>query len=359
MAYPATSITRALRMRLPVIQAPMASGATTPELVAAVSNAGGLGSFAGAVLAPKAIAEGVARIRALTDRPFCVNLFVLEAPDVRSVDLAVALARLAPFHAELGLPPPVAPARFCEDPQAQFEALVEAAPALASFTFGVHSAQAIERLHARGSKVAGSATNVAEALAWEAAGADFICAQGMEAGGHRGTFIGAYEASLIGTMALVPQIVDAVNVPVIAAGGIMDGRGIAAAMMLGAAAAQMGTAFLDCTESGIHKLWKEALRAAGDTGTRVTRAFSGRMARGLDNDFMRRMDACQDDVPAYPVQNALTGAMRAAAATAGKSEYMSLWAGQGVAMGRRLPAAELLAVLDRETRAAFTEGGIS
>ena len=354
MPIPATPIMRALGLRLPIIQAPMAGGATTPELVAAVSNAGALGSFAAATLAPDAIRAGVARIRALSGRPFGVNLFVLASPRPDADTVARANALLAPFREELGLPP-IAPAlgRYCEDPQAQFEALLEARPALASFAFDVLPATQVERLHAVGCLVAGSATNVAEARAWEAAGADFVCAQGTEAGGHRGTFIGKYADSLIGSMVLVPQIVDAVRLPVIAAGGIMDGRGIAAALVLGASAAQMGTAFLDCTESGIHPAWKQAIRAAGDTATQLTQAFSGRMARGIENAFMRRMASQQDAVPAYPVQNALTGELRAAAARANRADYMSLWAGQGVAMARTLGAAELLRALDDETRSAL------
>lgn len=360
MSLPVTSITRAFGLGLPVIQAPMAGGATTPELVAAVCNAGALGSFAAATLAPQAIRVGVKRIRELTDRPFGVNLFVLQAPQPDPAAIARANLLLAPFRAELGLPQAAPPlARYCEDPQEQFEALVEARPALASFAFDVHGAAQVERLHAAGCLVAGSATNVAEARAWESAGADFICAQGIEAGGHRGTFIGSVEDSLIGCMALVPQIVDAVRLPVIAAGGIMDGRGIAAALMLGAAAAQMGTAFLNCVESGIHPAWKAALRGAGDTATRVTLAFSGRMARGINNDFMRRMAAHQEEVPAYPVQNALTGEMRAAAARQNQAQYMSLWAGQGVALARTLGAAELIDTLSAELRAALARGAAS
>ena len=353
MTLSATPITRAFRARLPIIQAPMAGGATTPELVAAVCAAGGIGAFAAATLKPAAIAEGAARIREITDRPFCINLFVLGDPQVDPAALERARAWLVPMHAELGIAAPAVPTRFCEDPAAQFEALLEAAPALASFAFDVLDARQVERLHARGCKVAGTATNVAEARAWEAAGADFVCAQGMEAGGHRGTFIGSYQASLIGTMALVPQVVDAIKVPVIAAGGIMDGRGIAAALMLGAAAAQMGTAFLDCAESGIHHAWKQAIRSATDTATQVTLAFSGRMARGIENEFMRRMAAHANEMPAYPVQNALTGAMRAAAGRANLPQYMSMWAGQGVAMSRGLPAAELMQRLERELRGAL------
>ena len=353
MPFPHTSVTRALGLEWPIIQAPMAGGATTPALVAAVSNAGAMGAFAAATLKPEAIAAGAAAVRALTSRPFCINLFVLREAAPDAATLAGAQARLAPFRAELGLPDPAPLTRFCEDPQDQFEALLEAAPALASFAFDVHGADKVERLHARGCKVAGTATNVAEARAWEAAGADFICAQGAEAGGHRGTFIGGYEASLTGSMALVPQIVDAVKVPVIAAGGIMDGRGIAAALMLGAQAVQLGTAFLGCAESGIHPAWKAAIATAGDTATRVTLAFSGRMARGIDNDFMRRMAAAQHEVPAYPVQNALTGDIRAEAGKRNLPDYMSLWAGQGVAMSRGGNAADLVSRLVDETRAAL------
>lgn len=357
MAALHTPITRLLKLRLPIIQAPMAGGATTPELVAAVSNAGGMGSFAAAMLSPQAIAEGVARVRALTDQPFSINLFVLATPSPSAEEVARGMALLAPMRAELGLPLAKPLARYCEPFENQFEALLEAAPALASFTFGILSAPQVERLKARGCVVSGTATNVAEARAWAEVGADLICAQGAEAGAHRGTFIGKYEDSLIGTMALVPQVVDAVRVPVLAAGGIMDGRGIAAALMLGAGAAQMGTAFLTCPEAAIHPGWKKLLRESPETSTSTTIAFSGRMARGITNDFMRRMAPHQSRIPAYPVQNALTGEIRAAATKAGRTEYLSLWAGQGLPMSRGLPAAELMAQLETELAQAWARSG--
>jgi nitronate monooxygenase len=186
--------------------------------------------------------------------------------------------------------------------------------------------------------------------ACEAAGVDFVCAQGFEAGGHRGTFLGDLENSAIGLMALVPQIVDAVKIPVIAAGGIMDGRGIAAAFALGADAAQLGTAFLTCTESGIHQDYKRRLLSASDDSTRLTRTFSGRYARGIVNEFMERMRPFEKDVPAYPVQNALTADLRQAAMKQNRMEYYSMWAGQGAGMSRAMPAAELVAKLVDETR---------
>lgn len=339
------ALTTLLGLRHPLIQAPMAGGATTPELVAAVSNAGALGSFAAATLSPAALREGVARVRQLTDRPFNVNLFVLDEPAPSDDEVARAQARLDPLRAELGLPQGGRPARFCEDNRAQLETLIELAPPVVSFTFGLLDAATVARLHAAGSLVIGTATTVAEARAWEAVGADLICAQGCEAGGHRGTFLGDPQQANIGLLALLPQVAAAVQVPVIAAGGLMDGRGIAASLLLGAQAAQLGTAFLCCPESGIPALWKEAILAAGDDSTRLTRAFSGRYARGIVNDFMRRFAAEEEQVPAYPVQNALTGDIRQAATRQGRAEYLSLWAGQGAGMARALPAAELVRVL--------------
>lgn len=337
----------------PLVQAPMAGGATTPELVAAVSNAGALGSFAAAVLSPQAMLEGAARIRALTAKPFNVNLFVLDPRDPTAGELARAQALLDPIRAELGIPVGHSPARWCEDPREQLEALIEISPPVASFAFGVHDRATVSRLKKAGSRVIGAATNVAEARAWEAAGADAVCAQGAEAGGHRGTFIGDFTDACIGTMALVPALAAAVKIPVLAAGGIMDGRGIAAALALGAQAAQLGTAFLCCTESAIPEVWKRAVREARDDGTRLTRAFSGRYARGVINEYMNRMRAFEHELPAYPVMNALSGDIRAAAAKQGRPEYMSLWAGQGAGRARTLPAADLVAALMDELQDAL------
>ncbi|HEY8331869.1 MAG TPA: nitronate monooxygenase, partial [Pseudomonas sp.] len=297
---------------------------------------------------PAAMREGVARVRALTERPFNVNLFILDDPAPSDEEVARAQARLDPLRAELGLPPGSRPARFCEDNRAQIETLLELAPPVVSFTFGILDAATLARFHQAGCLVMGTATTVAEAQAWEAVGADLVCAQGGEAGGHRGTFLGDPQQACIGLMALLPQLAAAVNIPVVAAGGIMDGRGIAASLLLGAQAAQLGTAFLCCPESGIPALWKEQILAARDDSTRLTRAFSGRFARGIANDFMRRLAAEEDQVPAYPVQNALTGDIRQAATRQGRSEYLSLWAGQGAAMARPLPAAALVQVLMTE-----------
>ncbi|MDB5793943.1 MAG: 2-nitropropane dioxygenase [Noviherbaspirillum sp.] len=339
----------------PIIQAPMAGGATTPELVAAVSNAGGIGSLAAALLSPETITAQIAKIRALTQRAFMVNMFVLQTPQPSDDEVAQAAELLRPVWEPLGWSALPRPAKWCEDFDAQFEALIAAKPEIASFTFGILTGEQVERLHESHIFVIGTATNVAEARAWEAVGADAVCAQGIEAGAHRGTFIGAQdEASSI--MVLVPMVVDAVRIPVIAAGGIMDGRGIAAALALGAQAVQMGTAFLVTDESGIHPAYKERLLEAGTAParavTRLTRAFSGRYARGLVNGFMEKMCVVEALVPPYPIQNALTGSIRAQAGKINETELMSLWAGQGVAMARAMPAARLIETLVAEWQKA-------
>ena len=356
--YPAA--THALLERLgvehPIVQAPMAGGATTPELVAAVSEAGALGSLGAAISSPQKIQDDIAAIRQRTARPFNVNLFVLEEPNADDAPVRARIQRaaelLAPLRRELGLPAIDIPTRFCERFADQLAAVREAAPAVVSFHFDVLPAHEVRALQARGCAVLGSATNVAEARAWEEAGADILCAQGAEAGGHRGTFIGRFEESLIGTLALVPMVAAAVKLPVLAAGGIMDGRGIAAALRVGAAGAQMGTAFLSCPESGIHPEYKRALQSPAATRTVVTASFSGRPARGLVNRYLELMHEHQHEVPPYPIMNAMTTALRAAAAGAGNMDFVSLWAGQGAPMSRALPAAELVRCLVDEMRAA-------
>jgi len=352
--FPKTALSQKLGIEFPIIQAPMAGVGITAELIAGVSNAGGLGSFAAAMLAPEAILKGIAEVRARTKKPFAVNLFVIERPKPDAEKVRAALELLRPIREELGLPPGEPPAQYCEDPAAQFEAVLVAGPAVASFTFGILNGAQMAALKARGTLVMGTATTVAEAQAWEAIGADAICAQGAEAGAHRGTFLGDFDAALVGNMALVPQVADAVRVPVVAAGGIMDGRGIAASLMLGAAGVQMGTAFLTCPESGISEEYRNLLRHAREDQTRVSRIYSGRPARGIKNEFMRRLSPVEAEISAYPIQNALTGPIRQAARKAGRTEYMSLWAGQGARMSRGLPAGELVATLARETEAALS-----
>ena len=349
-----TSIMDRFGLAQPVIQAPMAGGGDTPALVAQVGNAGGLGFIGAAYLTPGQIADAAKAIRAQSSHPFGINLFIPDSEPASTAGMAATLARIAPYFAELGLPAPQAPTGRIVDFEAQLDAVLESGAAALSFTFGILPAAALAAAKARGLMVLGTATTVREAEALVAIGVDGIVAQGAEAGGHRGTFARDAEPALIGTMALVPQIVDRVRLPVIAAGGIMDGRGIVAALSLGAQAVQLGTAFLACNESGIPAAYRATLLAASEEETDVTRAFSGRAARGIVNRFMREWGA---PLP-FPLQNELTRPLRSAAAKAGRAEFLSLWAGQGVRMARADAAAELMRRLNEETEAALRMLGV-
>jgi len=344
-------------LHLPVVQAPMAGGPTSPAMVSAVSNAGAMGFLAAAAFAPEKIASEVAAIRGLTGRPFGVNLFVLEPATPDDSVIRRALDAIDPLRAEMGLPPGAALEHYAPDFRAQLDMLVQLRVPVASFTFGVLTRHDVARLQAAGCYVIGTATHIAEGLAWREAGADAIVAQGAEAGAHRGTFIGACEDALIGTMALVPQLVDATGLPVLAAGGIMDGRGIVAALALGAQGVQMGTAFLTCAESAIPSAWKTRVSTSPETATSVTHAITGRHARGIRNPLMLRLATQLDRVAPYPVQNALTQPVRQAAGRDDNGDYLSLWSGQGAPLGRRrgvgLAAADLVGQLDVEWRAVI------
>jgi len=326
---------------IPIIQAPMV-GASLDDLTVAASEAGGMGTLAAGALPPAEISATIAAIRGRTSKPFGVNLLMAPKADPSPGEVDAALARLAPWYADLGAPLPETPNQFAPDFEAQFEALAAAAPPVASFTFSILTPAQIKRLHASGTYVVGTATTAAEARAWAEAGADGIAAQGSEAGGHRGHFLGDLDGSLVGTMALVSTIRAAVDLPVIAAGGIMNGRGVAAGLALGAVAVQMGTAFLLAEEATTSKPWRRAAETAIDDPTRLTRAFTGRYARGIENRFMRLMHGAQDEVPAYPVQNRLTQPLRAAAAKADDPEMLSLWAGQAVKLARPGRAGDMI-----------------
>jgi len=314
---------------IPIVQAPMV-GASDGALVLAAARAGALGTLAAGALAPDEIGAAVAALRAATDAPFGVNLLMAppDAPDAEA--LGAALGRLRPWYDRAGAPMPELPNHYAPDFEAQLAAVTRAGPAVASFTFGVLTRPQVAALQTAGSYVIGTANTVAEARAWAEAGADGICAQGSEAGGHRGNFLADVDDSLVGTLALTAAVRAAVDLPVIAAGGIMDGRGVAAVLALGAKAAQIGTAFLLSDQATTSAPWRGAIEQAPDDPTRLTRAFSGRYARGIENRFMREMRAVERDVPAYPVQNRLTQPLRAAATQAGDAEVLSLWAGQGV-----------------------------
>ena len=338
----------------PIIQGPMAGGANTPAMVAAVCNAGGLGSLAASLLSPAVISEQVAQIRALSTKPFAINLFVQQTPAPTDDEIAQGVALLKPVWSALGWETLPLPAKWCESFEAQFALLLELKPAVASFTFNILSAAQVEALHAAGIKVVGTVTTLAEALAWQAVGADAVVASGIEAGGHRGTFLVPQQAATQSVWELGAEVCAALSIPVILAGGMMNGMDIARALKMGAQAVQMGTAFLVTDESGIHPAYKQRLINAGpdQASTRLTRSFSGRHARGLENRFMHLMAEVESRVPAYPVQNALTGSIRAHAGKVADTEMMSLWAGTRVHLTRAMAVKDLMALLLEELQQA-------
>jgi nitronate monooxygenase len=336
---------------LPIVLAPM-GGSATVELVAAVSNAGGFGILPCAYLTAEQIAAQTAALADKTSRPFGVNVFVEQPPyEADEAVLAHAHERLRPYREELGIPHPERPAVPPDRYHDQIEAILRARPAVFTFTFGIPDAQTMRRFRDAGIFTVGTATTVDEALALKAAGADGVFAQGSEAGAHRGTFLAPVEASLVGTLALVPQVVDATGLPVIAAGGIGDGRGVAAVLALGAEAASLGTSFLLAGESGIAPAYRALLASESARGTVLTRAFSGRTARGIANRVIADL-ADPDDIAPYPFQNAMTRDIRTAAGEQGRAEFLSLWAGQAARLAKAKPAAEIVADLMREARAA-------
>ncbi|HEY0395416.1 MAG TPA: nitronate monooxygenase [Candidatus Elarobacter sp.] len=335
-------------LEIPIVQAPM-SGATTPQLVAAVSNAGGLGSLPGGYDTPDVIRDNVARVRALTGRPFALNLFVGEPPPVDDALLRRAHERLRRYREELGIPHPPEPPRGGVAFREQVAVVLETRPAVFSFTFGIPDASVMSACREAGIFTLGTAKSVGDALALERAGADAVCVQGYEAGGHHGSITARLDDSLIGTMALVSQAVDAISVPVLAAGGIGDGRAVAAVLALGATAAQVGSAFLRSDEAAT--AYKDLLATEAVQRTTLTHVFSGKHARGVRNRFIDEMTG-SDDIAPYPHQHWLTRDIRAAAAAQGKPEYLSLWTGQAVALAKPLPAATIVANLMDEARAA-------
>ncbi|WP_079038958.1 nitronate monooxygenase [Streptomyces sp. Root431] len=331
---------------LPVVQGPFGGGLSSVALAAAVSEGGGLGSYGAHIHTPDEITALVARLRAATDRPFAVNLWVPqegEAEALASADpdrLAAHAERLRPYYEELDVRPPSAgDVRAWPDFDEQLDALLAAAPPVISLVMGLPPRRLVTEARRRGIVVVGTATTVDEAVALERAGADAVVASGSDAGGHRGAFLRPVRESLVGTFSLVPQVADAVTVPVVAAGGIADGRGIAAALTLGADAVQIGTGFLAARESGASEPHRRALGTPEARTTVLTRLFSGRTARGIPNAFVRDMAAHEEHVPPYPVQNALMQPIRRAAAEQDRPAYVNLWAGQAAALAQETPSA--------------------
>jgi nitronate monooxygenase len=354
-----TTFAQRLELGAPIVQGPFGSGLSAVDLVVAVSEAGGLGSFGAHHLHRDGIRDVAAAIRARTRKPFALNLWIpfehSESPPVSDEQFAAAIKVLQPYYDELNVAPPRRPARFTPPYEEQIEAVLEARPAVLSFVFGIPEPAVLARCRELGITTLGTVTTVDEATAMERAGVDAVVASGFEAGGHRISFLQPAQDSLIGTLALVPQVVDAVRIPVVAAGGIGDGRGIAAALCLGAQAAQIGTAFLACDESAASPLHREQLRSANARHTALTRAFTGRLARGIRNRFVDEMRAYENAVPQYPVQAWLTAQLKQAALAQGRADVLSLWSGQSAALIRHRKAAELFVALVNETAATLAQ----
>jgi nitronate monooxygenase len=353
--WPRTDFLELLGITHPVIQAPM-SGFTPPALAAAVCNAGGLGSIGCAGLPPATVRDQVSALHQATNRPYNLNFFVHARPTLDPEVAARMRARLATYFDQFALGPVPDPKEpFPPFDEERLALVLELRPRVVSFHFGLPAASAVRRVKEAGCTIVSSATTVAEARSLEANGADVIIAQGYEPGGHRGSFSGSPGAGMVGAMALVPQIVDAVHVPVIAAGGIADGRGLAAAFALGASGAQLGTAFLGCPEATVSPLHRAQLRNAVDDGTELTRAFTGRPARALRNRFITEM---ADGEPLeFPLQASLLGPLWQLPSEEERAAFTPFWAGQAAPLAKEIPAGQLVEQLVREAQSIL--GAIS
>ncbi len=336
----------------PILQAPMA-GVTSPQMAIATSEAGALGSIAAAMLTPDGIRQELQMVKQGTGRPFNVNFFVHKPPAVDAARDARWRQKLAPYYGELGVALDTkGPSRAAFD-AAMCDLLLEFTPKVASFHFGLPDRTLMQRLKAAKILILSSATTVEEARWLEGEGADAVIAQGAEAGGHRGMFLVDDILRQAGTMALVPQVVDAVKVPVIAAGGIGDGRGIAAALALGAAGVQIGTAFMLTPEAKTAPLHRAALKQANDNSTVLTNVFTGRPARGIVNRIVREIGPMSADAPVFPRAAEATQPLRGPAEAKGSTDFTPLWSGQAPTFAREMPAGSVIAKLVTETEAAF------
>jgi nitronate monooxygenase len=336
----------------PIVLAPMA-GAMDWELTAAVTEAGGLGSLPCAMLSPAALREQFAKIRARTQRPVALGFFCHKAPGLNNARENAWRERLKPYYEELKIDPAAPVPTSNRAPfDAEYCSIVEdLRPQVVSFHFGLPEIALLKRVRAAGSIVIGSATTTAEARWLEERGVDAVIAQGAEAGGHRGMFLTENIASQVGTFALVPQIVDAVKVPVIAAGAVTDARGIAAAFALGAAGVYVGTAYLHCPESKISAPHRAALKTVPDDGTVITTLMTGRPARGVINRIMREIGPVNAIAPEFPLAAGALAPLRAKAEAQGSGDFSPMWAGQSASLGQELPAGELTRKLAAEAQA--------
>jgi len=338
-------------IELPILLAPMA-GPVLAEMAVAVANAGGLGSLPCALLSPEQTRAELEKIRQGANRPINVNFFCHTPPVFDEAREMAWRQRLRPYYLELDVDPdgPIPVSNRAPFDDTLCSLVEEYRPEIVSFHFGLPEASLLQRVKATGAKVISSATTVREAVWLEERGCDAIIAQGFEAGGHRGIFLDDDISKQVGTMALVPQMVDAVKVPVIAAGGIADGRGIVAALALGAAAVQIGTAYMFCPEAKLSATARQALADAHDDDTTLTRLFTGRPARGIVNRVMREVGAMSALAPAFPLAGGALAPLRAKTEPQGSGDFMSLWSGQAMTLGRAMPAAELTRTLADEAK---------
>ena len=340
----------------PIVLAPMA-GPVLSDIVIAVANAGGLGSLPCALLSHDQARAEMAKIRAATAAPINMNFFCHRPPSADAGREQAWREKLRPYYVELGVDPegPIPVSNRAPFDDAFCSLVEEMKPEIVSFHFGLPADELLERVRATGAKIISSATTVREAIWLEERGCDAIIAQGFEAGGHRGIFLGDHADRQVGTMALVPQMVDAVKAPVIAAGGIGDARGIVAALALGAAAVQIGTAYMFCPEAKVSPTHREALRGAWDDDTTLTRLFTGRPARGIVNRVMREVGPMSDLAPEFPLAGGALAPLRAKSEPAGSGDFMSLWSGQAMRLGREMPAGELTRLLAQEALALMAK----
>jgi len=337
-----TEVTRRLGIAYPIFQGPF-GGMSSEKLLLAVCEAGGLGCFGANTLSGAQIRELCDRLRRATDKPFAINLWIPTAdqPLYDAPGFERARARLKPYYDDLDLPLPERPERFAEIFEEQFEAVLDARPAVLSFVFGAPPPEMMAECRKRGILTIGTATTPDEAEYLEDAGVDMIVATGSEAGGHRASFLTEPEDVLSGLFTLLPQVVDRVNVPVIAAGGIADGRGLAAALALGASAVQVGTAFLACDESAADETYRDILFSPRARETRLTRVFTGRLARSVRTRMLDELEREPAELAPYPVQNWLTTKIRNEARQVGNEDLRNYWAGQAAPLLRHRSAAAL------------------
>ena len=336
-------------IEVPIIQAPMA-GSAFSDLVVAVSEAGGLGSLACALLSVEQARRELETIRRKTSRPINVNFFCHQQPCADPAREMNWRRCLEDYYLQMGLDrETVLSSNRAPFDDKMCDLVLEFQPEVVSFHFGLPDRNLVTRVRRTGAKIISSATSVDEARWLEDQGCDAIVAQGYEAGGHRGMFLTQDDSTQVGTMALVPQVVDAVKVPVIAAGGIADARGIVAALALGAVAVQIGTAYLPCPEAQISPIYRKALKDAKDNETAITNVFTGRPARGIVNRLMREVGPISDVAPEFPLAVAAVAPLREKSEMAGSADFTPLWSGQGARLNRELPAAELTRQLAEET----------